>query len=389
MHHITTSTDCSQDQCTQPAAFIRNGVEAIVSQWSATPWVDSCISGDEARSKLQSDARALLQAVAAYLVSDGSSRDHPACEAASLIVSAERYASHYLTSGHTEVQLVLTLQALRDAVLQSWIASLTDCSLQTLAAVNQVNQAFDNALSAALDHYSHIRNQCHGLFLKTLAHDLRNPLGGLELMAQMMMQNPTHPADGMLKIACNISRSVDSAVKVAGDMYDLGNLRSGAGLLVNPDKTDLATLCRKLADELASRYPEQSIRMEIGAPGEGLADQSRITQALLKLLGYAVRHGAKHQPPETTLLASAKELVFTVRYFSESPAPNDNESLFIPISRYANHLLARRGPLPDLGLDLYIAREIIQAHEGELNVQSSGGWTTFEVRMQLKDCADR
>lgn len=365
------------------AAFIRDKSDVIVSQWSAISCVDACESDGKLFSQIQSEVKALLHAVAEYLHAGDARRNQPEYDAASLIVSAERYAIHYLTSGYTEVQLVLTLQALRKVALQLWTDGLVDYNRETLAALDRANQAFDNVLSSAVDHYCHIRNQCHGLFLKTLAHDLRNPLGGLELIAQVMMQNTSQAVEGIHKIASNISRSVDNAVKVAGDMYDLGNMRGGLGILVNPVMTDVAALCKKLVDGIASRYPEQSVSVEIGVPQMGMIDESRIMQALLNLIGYAGRHTNKQRPAVARLQASSTELAFSVRYLSDTPAADDIEALFIPMRRYATHLLARRGPLSELGLDLYIAREIIQAHEGELHVFADDGWMTFDVRLQL------
>lgn len=383
MHQITNKTDCLQGQCAMLAAFIRDKSDVIVSQWSAISCVDACESDGKLFSQIQSEVKALLHAVAEYLHAGDARRNQPEYDAASLIVSAERYAIHYLTSGYTEVQLVLTLQALRKVALQLWTDSLVDYNRETLAALDRANQAFDNVLSSAVDHYCHIRNQCHGLFLKTLAHDLRNPLGGLELIAQVMMQNTSQAVEGIHKIASNISRSVDNAVKVTGDMYDLGNMRGGLGILVNPVMTDVAALCKKLVDGIASRYPEQSVSVEIGVPQMGMIDESRIMQALLNLIGYAGRHTNKQRPAVARLQASSTELAFSVRYLSDTPAADDIEALFIPMRRYATHLLARRGPLSELGLDLYIAREIIQAHEGELHVFADDGWMTFDVRLQL------
>lgn len=168
MHQITNKTDCLQDQCALLGAYIRDNADAIISQCSAIPCADSCAPVESATPQIQSIVKALLLAVAEYLNGDEMRQSQPAYEAASLIVTAERLAIYHLTNGHTEVQLVLTLQALRKVVLERWMGSLSDCSMQTLAAVTRVNQAFDNALSAALDHYCHVRNQCHGLFLKRL-----------------------------------------------------------------------------------------------------------------------------------------------------------------------------------------------------------------------------
>lgn len=371
-----------QDQCSVLAAFIRENADAIIMHGAAVPCADSDEVGGMVLSRFRSEVAALLAAVAGYVHGGGVGREQSGCESASLNIHAERCAVSHLTSGLTEVQLVLTFQGLRNVVMQLWTESLNECNSSVLAASLRMHQAFDNAMSAAVEHYCRIKDRCHGLFLKTLAHDLRNHLGGLELTAQIMQQNTGQAISAVHKSAANISRSVSKVRKVAEDMHDVGNMREGLGISVNPVELDLVDLCRTLITEHMSRYPEQVIRFDADEPLVGLFDADRIAQAFSNVIGYASRHTDNHQPVTVKLRGMPDSIVFSVRYLSSFPVLEEVEALFSPMRRFAANVLSKKGPVSELGMPLYIAREIIAAHEGEIEATADQGWMTFEARLR-------
>jgi signal transduction histidine kinase len=371
------------------AAFIREQSDAIVLHWTTVPSAEPGVSRGAGLSRCRPEVEALLNSVAEYVQGGEMRQAQSACEAASLGVCAERYAASHLTSGLTEVQLVLTFQSLRKIVLQLWAESLGDSDVQTLPAAIRVNQAFDNALTAAMDHYCRIKDRCHGLFLKTLAHDLRNPLGGIELTVQMMQQNTPNALGGIDKIASSICRSVDNAARIADDMVDVGNMREGLGIVVNPVKLDAAAFCRRLVDKIMSRYPGQAILIEANDPVMGLIDESRIAQAFFNVIGYASCHASRKEPVTAKLQAASGSVVLTVRYYPDMPALDDVEAMFAPMRNYAAHVLSKKGPISELGVGLFIAREIIIAHEGEMTAVAEDGWMTLEARLPCTADAGR
>ncbi|QAU34516.1 HAMP domain-containing sensor histidine kinase [Janthinobacterium sp. 17J80-10] len=381
MRHPKSAADFLQNQCLALGAFIRENADAIILRWAVESFAEPTQASRSIQERLHAEVKALLDAVAGYLPGSEMRQDQFALGAVSLNISAERCAVSHLTNGLTEAQLVLTFQSLRKVVLQLWMESPGVSDLHMLEAIMRANQAFDNALSAAVDHYSHIKDRCHGLFLKTLAHDFRNHLGGLELAARIMQQNTSHPAGGLHKIASSMSRSVDNVMRVAADIHDVGNVREGQGISVKPVKLDGAALCRKLVEEFLARNPDQTIVLEASGPLTGAFDEPRLTQAFSNLIAYAVRYSAKGNPVTVRLQAEPGSLVFSVRYLSERPIAGETEAMFAPMRRYAAHVLTKKGPISELGMHLYLAREIINAHEGELNAIADQGGIRFEARL--------
>jgi len=383
MHETKSPADCPQDPCPALAAFIRDQADAIFLRWTEVPYADAGVSGGAALHRFRHEVNALLEVVANSVDNRNPGENRVACEPASLSVGAERYALTHLTCGLTELQLVLVLQALRKAVLELWMESLNEASAQPAAGILRLNLIFDNALAAAMDHYCRIRDRCHGLFMKKLAHDLRNPLGGIELTTQVLQQSAHLAAADIDKLASGISRSAGNAVRVTDEIYDIGSMRDGLGIVVNPVELDVAALCRKAADELMSRYPGQALSLDAAGPIMGAFDEARIAQAFFNLISYAFRHTDRQQPVQVSLLALPDALLFSVRYLSALPAPDDAEAMFAPMRRYASHVLSKKGPISELGIDLLIAREIIVAHEGEINAFVDQEWMTFEARLPV------
>lgn len=382
MFRMTCQTDSLEDRCPVLAAFIQENADAMIRQAAVLPRTESARSGNASLLRFQPELTALLDAIARYMLGAAGATAPCRGEAASLAIRSECCAAAYLTAGFSEVQLVQTFQSLRNIVLQRWMASLAEIDASVIAATTRMQQAFDLASCTAVDHYCHLKDRCHGIFLKTLAHDFRNHLGGLELANQILQQNAAVATGGLHKIASSMSRSVDNVARVTCDIQDIGNLREGQGISVNPVELDAYALCRRLVDEFSSCNPDQVIVLKAEGALMGRMDESRMSQALASLIDYAARHAAKRSPVAVSLRGEAGSLVFSVRYLSACPVAEDAAAMFAPLRLYATHLLSKKEPVSDLGVRLYIAREIIAAHDGELDAAADQGWVSFEARLR-------
>lgn len=382
MLHLTCQTGSLEDRCSVLAAFIRENADAMSRHAAALPGTESGGPDNAFLVRFQPEFAALLDAIATCIHGAAGATAQYGGGAASLAIRSERCAAGYLAGGFSEVQLVQTFQGLRNIVLQRWIESLTEIDASVIVATTRMQQAFDMASCAAVDHYCHLKDRCHGLFLKTLAHDFRNHLGGLELANQILQQNTAMANGGLYKIASSMSRSVDNVTRVACDIQDIGNLREGQGISVNRVELDGSALCRRLVDEFISCNPDQVIVLEAEGALMGKIDESRMSQALANLIGYAVRHSVKGNPVTVSLRGEPGSLMFSVRYLSAFPVPVEAGAMFAPMRLYAAHLLSKKEPVVDLGVHLYIAREIIMAHDGELDAVADQGWVSFEARLR-------
>jgi len=126
-------------------------------------------------------------------------------------------------------------------------------------------------------------------------------------------------------------------------------------------------------------HASRLIHADIGGLARIRCDQERIAQLLSNLVSNAITHGACSGP--VVVKAYIEQYVFKLSVTNQGePIPADVlPQLFMPYSRPVTDM-----PQAGLGLGLYIASQIAQAHGGRLDVVST--WeqgTTFTFAMPL------
>ena len=150
------------------------------------------------------------------------------------------------------------------------------------------------------------------------------------------------------------------------------------------------TLCATVAEtvEVFRHSPEaRGFRIELELPAPPLQarfDESALRQAMLNLLSNAVRYAGTSEAArriEVTVRRAANEAVIEVRDHGIGIAAAEQRRIFTPFYRTPNaSSLSERG----LGIGLAIVREIVEAHGGEINVESElSAGTTFQLRLPL------
>jgi PAS domain S-box-containing protein len=210
--------------------------------------------------------------------------------------------------------------------------------------------------------------------LAIVSHDIRNPLGAIDTSAQLLVTRAGGD-DRMRTIAERIARSAARITNIVGDLLDLSRERHGGGIPVVLAPTDLAVLCREVSDEISTFASDHEISVRCEGNTTGLWDSHRLTQALSNLVGNAVKHGSPGQPIGVRVHSDDAHTIVEVHNDGAIP-PEIMPTLFQPFAARGDHKRHRDG----LGLGLFIAQAIAQAHRGQLQVDSSPeGGTTFRL----------
>jgi len=209
-------------------------------------------------------------------------------------------------------------------------------------------------------------------FMSMIAHELRNPLNSVYLQAQLrrkMLSTPRPPdAQTMQKMVERDERQIRSMVRLLDDMLDVSRARTG-NLAIVPAKFDLAASAQAVVDAIQEQARTSGVSLTLAAP-EGLpivGDEFRIEQVITNLLTNALRYGGG-RPVAVTVGVREPEAFISVRDQGMGIAPADQERIFEQFERTEG-----AAQVAGLGLGLYIARQIAQAHQGRLEVRSAPG----------------
>lgn len=214
------------------------------------------------------------------------------------------------------------------------------------------------------------------LFVGVLAHDLRTPLSAIVMSAEMLARDDLEPS--ARRTVERIARGARRIASMIDQLLDLTRARSGAGLPIERGPTDLAEVCRAIADELSASRPERAIHLEVRGDPRGAWDATRLGQVVSNLLSNALAYSPPDMAVGVRLDGNGDTVSLEIHNANaDGPIPPEAfPSLFDPFARGGR---GSRGE--GLGLGLFIVDQIAKAHGGDVRVRSDEGGTTFTVRL--------
>lgn len=216
--------------------------------------------------------------------------------------------------------------------------------------------------------------------LGIVGHDLRNPLQAIQMTAEALSVRGGSD-DGVTTHARRIVRMASQMSDMIAQLLDFTRSRLGGGIELTLSKMDLKRAIRRLVSDFAASQPRATFATDLDGKLTGHWDRQRVDQLISNLLRNAVCHGDLGRPIRVTAREESGYAVVEVHNFGEPIPPEQQRDLFSPFRR-SQH--PRSGATPGLGLGLYIANEITNAHGGEIHVHSSqDGGTEFCVRLPL------
>jgi signal transduction histidine kinase len=201
----------------------------------------------------------------------------------------------------------------------------------------------------------------HGA-LQDIAHELLNPLASIKGYAQLMQRRGSYDEQAITTILAQVGQ-LD---RLIGDLRDYAGLEAGA-LQLQPGRMDLVALVDAVMHQTAVLSPRHRLRLE--RPDgllEGWWDRGRLGQVFANLLGNAI----KYSPAGSEILVLIEDLGSLARVIIE-----DHGGGIAPAA--LEHLFERgyRAPtsaaqVPGSGLGLHVALALVEAHGGQLGVES-------------------
>jgi two-component system CheB/CheR fusion protein len=219
-------------------------------------------------------------------------------------------------------------------------------------------------------------------FLSWAGHELRTPLTALQSYLQMAERRLGDGADDRIK--AYLDSAVEQAKRQATlieELLDATRLRSGH-VSFPMEPIDLAPIVEHAAEIAQMLAKGQTIRVDAGKkPVIVNGNAGRLEQVILNLANNAIVYAPGTDWIDMSLERRDDWAEIRVRDHGPGIAPEARASIFERFSR-GSQLRASQGS--GLGLGLFIVREIVHAHAGEVSVDSTPGeGATFIVRLPL------
>jgi signal transduction histidine kinase len=255
---------------------------------------------------------------------------------------------------------------------------------QVLEQLRTVNQALETRVeerTAELVKAKEI-NQFKSEFVSMLSHDIRNPLNTI-LLAAGLLQNSDEKLTKEKKV--NHLRMIRSAIKNMAQLLDevsfIGKADSGK-LHSQLSRLDLEAFCHQTLEELHLTALDKQVTIEFTSFGDfkdTLWDESLLRHILENLLSNAIKYSHPGSKVKFELISQDKTVTFRVQDSGIGISKHDQKRLFQPFNRGENV-----GSISGTGMGLAIVKKCVEAHGGEISVDSQVGvGTTFTVTLPL------
>jgi signal transduction histidine kinase len=246
-----------------------------------------------------------------------------------------------------------------------------------LGSLAQAQEAERKARALAEEAVS-IRDQ----FLASVAHDLKNPLGGIMGFAQLLQRQISRgraPDEARLvQQLSHIERMAVSAIGQIEELMDVARLQAAQPLSLTLGTVDLVALVRRVAEEFQGASSAQKIL--VAAPATQIAgswDGRRLERVVSNLLGNAIKYSPDGGDVEVRLQRAGEDVVLTVEDQGIGIPAADLPRVFDQFYRGRN-----AEGVSGTGLGLTGVRQIVEQHGGAISIQSEEGkGTVVTIRL--------
>jgi signal transduction histidine kinase len=279
------------------------------------------------------------------------------------------HADDRIGHGFTFRSVLAEFRALRATVLRLYAESgATD-----LADVRRFNEAIDEAMTESMDRFARQTDLFRDQFIGVLSHDLRTPLGAITAGATLLAVPEDNP-QRRSRVVERVMNSAQRMERMIGDLLDLTRARLGGSIPLKRRPTDLHQICEEAVLEIRAGQREAVVRLDCSGDLRGEWDTDRLAQVLSNLVGNALQHG-DGTPVTITAREQGDSVSLAVHNGGAVIPAHLLPSIFAPLVR-----ADEQRTHASIGLGLFIARTIVLAHGGDIQVSSSAGaGTTFTV----------
>ena len=218
-------------------------------------------------------------------------------------------------------------------------------------------------------------------FLSIASHELKTPLTALQLQLETIrFQLSRDGGNGLGEKVERAMRVGSRLTQLVETLLDVSRLATGK-LTLNFETFDMSDAVREIVERLrdAAARAGCQLTVQIGAPMEGRWDRLRIEQVLTNLISNAIEYARGH-PIEISAGRRGGDVHLEVRDHGPGIKNADVSRIFERFER-ATSAQHHGG----LGLGLYVARQIVEAHGGEIVVHDPpGGGACFSVRLPIE-----
>lgn len=217
-------------------------------------------------------------------------------------------------------------------------------------------------------------------FIDIASHELKHPMSVIKGFSEILLIHEDQLTEEIYKESLEALRDgAERLNKIVEDLLNTSRIERGRFVL-NKTEADIPTIAKATLSEMKKRFPHSDF--EIRCSEDELrwsVDAMKIRELLVILLENALKHASSSEKTEIEISAKGNTLNLGVLDRGAGIPEESRESIFERFHQLGD---VKHHSVPGMGLGLYIAREIVHLHGGEITCEARpGGGTVFRVKL--------
>lgn len=209
-------------------------------------------------------------------------------------------------------------------------------------------------------------------FVANVSHELRTPISSIKGYAETLLDGKVDSEATAKEFLNIIYQDTNRLANLIDDLLDLSKIESGK-MTMELKALDIAPIVKRCKNVLSNLSKEKSLSIEVDIPNDlpkVKGDEKRLSQVFLNLLDNAIKYTP--EGGSVTVRASRKDDVVRID-ISDTGIGIPDKDLPRIFERFYRVDKARSRELGGTGLGLSIVKHIVQAHSGQVWVESTPG----------------
>jgi len=331
--------------------------------------VDTALSGEEALKKVLKNSYVLIildvqmPEMDGFEVAEAISGYSKAKETAIIFLSAANTENKFITRGYSSGAL--------DYIIKPVDINILLLKVKTFYRIYEQNRKLSEMQLALMEEIEYRKRAelKKDEFISVASHELKTPLSSIKGYLQLLERNIDKGNMPTLKMQLQkVQRQTEKLNILIADLLDVSKIESGK-LQLQKKEFYIDELINEVVKMLQQLNPRYNIIVKGSTGIKVLADEMRIEQVIINLLTNAIKYSPGKSDVIITTQIFKDKLSVAVKDFGIGMPEEHLEQVFEKFYRVATSSLRFQG----LGMGLYISREIIIRHGGEIGVTSIPG----------------
>lgn len=221
-------------------------------------------------------------------------------------------------------------------------------------------------------------------FMSTVSHEFKSPLTTIRQMAEMLVHGRVPTRERKQKYYEGILQQGERLSHLINNILDFSKMEEGLKIF-RFEKADIVPMIKETIDSFRNNMADKGFQFNFSYPEnvpELNYDAEAMGQVLHNLLDNACKYSAESRTIEIEVSVEGKKVVISVRDYGTGIIKAEQQRIFTRFYRVGDELTQG---IKGSGIGLTIVKQIIEAHKGEIIVESSPNkGSTFHMKLPVR-----